>query len=90
MKITIPEMIGYIHDRGYRAERIFNDQEQGAALRTVGLKLIGPRGNKHTLVSDDGLVDLDMASLWCDGVDYATTKIMMRADAYKRKKAVSP
>lgn len=80
--VSQSDLTAFVEGRGYRTERVFNSiqvVQDGAALRVVGLTLLGPRGNKGFVSVDrDGLADLDCAKLWCDGVDYATGKIAER------------
>lgn len=70
--------IDYVASRGYKALPLTNSQAaaEGADLKIMAYELIGPRRNRTVVIKDgDGLLSLDAAALWCDGVDYSTSKL---------------
>jgi hypothetical protein len=75
------ELCRYVESRGFKANPLMNTQAatEGDPLRIMGYQLTGPRGNRTTIVQDrDGSYRFDGIKLWCDCVDYATSKIMKR------------
>lgn len=72
------EFIDYVTSRGYKALPLTNSQAvaEGAELKIMAYELVGPRHNRTIVMKNaDGLLPLDDAALWCDGVDYATKKV---------------
>ena len=76
------DLIDYVQARGYRAWPVTNCQQfihEGVELRICAYELRGPRGHRTVVVKDpQGLLSLDHAAIWCDGVDYATHKVQQR------------
>jgi hypothetical protein len=75
------ELCKYVASRGFKAQPIMNTHAaaEGQPLRVMGYQLKGPRGNRTTVAqTPDGDYSFDAVRLWCDGVDYATTKVMER------------
>jgi hypothetical protein len=76
------EFVEYVKNRGYTCEPLTNSgacAQEDAALKIMGYRLVGPRRNT-TIVpkGPNDQLDLEQASLWCDGVDYSTKKIKER------------
>ena len=79
--VTPTEFTAYVASRGYRTEPMFNSiaAGDGAPLEVTGYELRGPRGNKTVVIKEkDGRLSLFSAQLWCDSVDYATSKLRRR------------
>ena len=76
------DFIAYVEGRGYRAVPIANTIAvalDGADLAIVGYELRGPRGNETVVGKrSDGTLPKFDAELWCDGVDYATSRLKGR------------
>lgn len=87
-RVTPGEFTAYVAERGYKVEPITNSIEaaqEGADLVIMGYRLIGPRNNRTTVGRDaDGTYDIGAASLWADGVDYATAQIAARRASARR------
>lgn len=78
MTVGPREFCAYVDCRGYEAFPVTNTiaASEGQPLEVVGYDLRGPRGNKTFVPKGkDGKLSIEAAALWCDGVDYATTKI---------------
>lgn len=75
-------LIDFVESRGFKAMPVTNCQQaiqEGVELRICGYELLGPRGNRTVVAKDQqGLLPLDHAEAWCDGVDFATHKINQR------------
>lgn len=76
--VSAGEFIAHVEARGYKALPLTNSDAvaEGAELQITAYELKGPRGHKTIVLKNgDGLLSLDAANLWCDGVDFATAKI---------------
>jgi len=96
MQVHPQDMINFVEARGYSVERIFNTTQvwldTDVQLRCVGYSLRGPHGTKTVLKIDaNGLVDLNAARLWCEGVDRSKQRVQ-REGAWigQRKAHLSP
>lgn len=80
-KVGPSGLVAFVRSRGYEASPILNTiaASEGAPLAVIGYDLRGPRGSKLFLPMDwAGLLSLDAAALWADGVDYATARLAER------------
>jgi hypothetical protein len=80
-RVNTREFLSYVASRGYRANPFLNTTAaaEGQPIKVVGYELIGPRRNRKVVpVMPDGLLPLLDVVLWCDGIDYATSKIRGR------------
>jgi len=72
------DLCRYVAGRGYKAQPLMNTlaAADGAQLKVMAYQLAGPRGNRTTVAQDrDGEYSFDAVKLWCDGVDYATSRL---------------
>jgi hypothetical protein len=78
--VSATEFVAYVESRGYKTEPVLVLADEGVPLRVGGYTLMGPRGNKKTVIkNNNGLLPLFDAELWCDGVDYSTAQLKRRA-----------
>lgn len=83
---TEPTDIGtfraFVEGRGYRIEPITNTiavAQEGADLRIMGYKMLGPRRSSEIIsLDEDGRIDLVRARLAADTWDYATQQVKAR------------
>lgn len=85
--ICFSALSALIEERGYSVSGVYVTADIENSGPVVGANLSGPRGNKGFLAIDaDGLFSRDEATLWCDGVDYATRKVLKKQAEKRRRK----
>jgi hypothetical protein len=78
------QLMDYVASRGYRSGPVTNSYAaaNGEPLRVMGYALLGPRGNRTVVCRyPDDTYSFDAVKLWCDGVDYATKRVLARRRA---------